>query len=339
MVREAAALEISVPFDPRSVGSFVTTGIGSSAAAAKLLAHLIQTELGLPARFAHAGAFVAPLPASASDVLVVFSTGLSPNARLALHDPQAWRCIIVVSGVADGEPGVNADKLAALDAVREAGGRSIPLPGGTEYGTLLRVAAPIASYVVAIRLAAAIADAAGRRAPAFDPERVCTRMHAAAAAARTMPDGADLLGGRVAFLTSGGYGDLAENLALKVQEGLLLPAPPLWDLIGFAHGPFQEVCEQELTLLMLQRRAAPLEDELLARLYSMLDRRRHRVADASRRATRRPGVVRARGDAQRARARRNRRRASSIRGTGRDASATNRCTRSVSQDRAPALQR
>ena len=277
LIREAAALTIAVPFDPRSARSFVTTGVGSSGAAAKLLAHLLGAELGLAARFAHAGAFVTRPNACEGDVLIVFSTGLSPNARLALCDPQAWRSVIVVSAVAAGEPGVNADKLAALDAVRDAGGLAIQLPGGTEYGALLRVAAPIASYVVAWQLAAAIGHAAGRPAARFDTERVCARMQAAAAAGRSAAARGDAFGGRIALLASGGYGELADNLALKIQEGLFLPAPPVWDLIGFAHGPFQEVCEQPLTLFMLQRHAAPLEDDLLARLRSMLDARCHRL--------------------------------------------------------------
>jgi creatinine amidohydrolase len=277
LIRAAAGLEISLPFDPRPVRSFVTTGVGSSAAAAKLLAHVLSAELGLPARFAHAGAFVAQPIACETDVLIVFSTGLSPNARLALCDPRAWRSVIVVSAVAAGEPGVDADKLAALHAVRDAGGLSIQIPGGTEYGTLLRVAAPLASYVIALRLAAAIGQAAGRPASRLAAETICARMQAAAAAGRALIGRDDVFGGRVAFLASGGYGDLADNLALKIQEGLFLPTPPLWDLIGFAHGPFQEICEQKLTLLMLQRQAAPLEHDLLARLRSMLDSRCHRL--------------------------------------------------------------
>jgi creatinine amidohydrolase len=280
LVREAASLALpSLPFAPRAARSFVTTGIGSSEAHAKLLAHLLAVELGLPARCAPAGAFVAPPRDFAADVLVVFSTGLSPNARLALASPAAWHSVVLVSGVAPDDIAAGAEKLAALEAVRSAGGVCIRAPGGLEYGTLLRVAAPLAGYAIAYRLAAAIGEAAGLPVERLqlDAARICARMAAAASAAGALFAAGDPFSGRVACLASGGYGDLAGNLALKIQEGLLAPQPPLWDLIGFAHGPFQAVCEQPLTFLLLQRQGAPLEDELVRRLGDMLDPHRHRL--------------------------------------------------------------
>lgn len=282
LVREAASLDLPpLPFAGRAVRSFVTTGIGSSEAHAKLLAHLLAVELGLPARWAPAGAFVAPPGDVERDVLIVFSTGLSPNARLALASAAAWRSVILVSGVAPGDiaAGAGAEKLAALEAVRDVGGVCIRAPGGLEYGTLLRVAAPLAGYAIAYRLAAAIGEAADLPVERLrlDAERICARMAAIASSAGALAADGDPLTGRVAFLASGGYGELAGNLALKIQEGLLAPLPPLWDLIGFAHGPFQEVCEQALTFFLLQRRGAPLEDELVRRLDDMLDPHRHRL--------------------------------------------------------------
>ncbi len=279
LVREAAALDIAdLPFEPRAVRSFVTTGVGSSAAHAKLLAHLLAVELGLPARYTPAGAFVTPPRGGERDVLVVFSTALSPNARLALAEPPAWRGVVLVTAVAAGDAGAGEERLATIDAVRLAGGICVPLPGGLEYGTLLRVAAPLAGYAIAYRLAAAIGRAA--RLPvdhlALDADGIQAHMAAAAAAADGLV-GTDPLAGRLAFLASGGYGELTDNLALKVQVGLFAPLPPVWDLIGFAHGPFQEVCEHELTFLLLQRAGAPGEADLLARLRPMLDARRHRL--------------------------------------------------------------
>ena len=277
LVRQAATLDIALAFDPHAVRCFVTTGVGSSAAHAKLLAHLLAVELGLPARFAPAGTFTAAPRGVGRDVLIAFSTGLSPNARLALADVSAWRSVVLVSAV--GPDDADAQKVAALDAVRRAGGTFISLPGGPEYGTLLRVATPLAGYAVAYGVAAAIGRAAGFPLDrvAFDADAVCTRLEASAAAGAALAAGGDRLSGRIAFLASGGYGELAENLPLKVQEGLLAPRPPVWDLIGFAHGPFQEICEQTVTFLLLQRAGAPLEPELIDCLHEMLDARRHRV--------------------------------------------------------------
>jgi creatinine amidohydrolase/Fe(II)-dependent formamide hydrolase-like protein/fructoselysine-6-P-deglycase FrlB-like protein len=280
LVREAAALDLPpLPFAPRAARSFVTTGIGSSEAHAKLLAHLLAGALGLPARWAPAGAFVGPPRDVERDVLIVFSTGLSPNARLALASAAAWRSVILVSGVAPDDGAAGAEKLAALEAVRRTGGLCIRAPGGLEYGALLRVAAPLVGYAIAYRLAAAIGEAADVPVDPLrlDVDRICTRMAEVVDSAGARLAAADPLAGRVAFLASGGYGELAGNLALKLQEGLLAPRPPLWDLIGFAHGPFQEVCEQALTFLLLQRRGAPLEDELVRRCGDMLDPHRHRL--------------------------------------------------------------
>ena len=63
----------------------------------------------------------------------------------------------------------------------------------------------------------------------------------------------------------------------ETMFGPLGPQPPVWDLIGFAHGPYQEACERSLSFLMLQRDGASLEAELLQRLRAMLDSSRHRL--------------------------------------------------------------
>src|SRR5690349_3132565 len=80
-----------VRVDPRSVRCFITSGVGSSEAHARYLAYLLAAEMGLPARFVPLSALsLAPPPTAAHDVLIVFSQGLSPNARLPLVMPEAW---------------------------------------------------------------------------------------------------------------------------------------------------------------------------------------------------------------------------------------------------------
>jgi creatinine amidohydrolase len=280
LVRAATAVDIpALPFAPQAVRTFVTTGVGSSAAPAALLAHLLSVELGVPARCAPLGAFVAPAPDTAGDMLVVFSQGLSPNARLALAAPQAWRAVVVVTAVTPETGDADATKLAALAAVRDAGGVCVTQPGGLEYGTLLRLGGPLTGYAIAYRLAAAIGRAAGLPVGhlSLDADAVCAAMCAAAAAAAPICAAGDPLGAPVILLASGGYGALAGNLALKLQEGLLEAPPAVVDLIEFAHGPFQAISGRTATLLMLQRTGAPLEDALLSRLHSMLDDGRHRL--------------------------------------------------------------
>ena len=79
----------------------------------------------------------------------------------------------------------------------------------------------------------------------------------------------------LAFLTSGEYGELTANLRYKVLEGLLAPLPPVWDLLHFAHGPFQQSFERRAVFVALTRRDAAREAELLACLAKMLVPERH----------------------------------------------------------------
>jgi len=275
VAQAAAAAMPALPFIPGAARCIVTTGVGSSAAHARLLAHLLRTEVGLPARAADAGEFIAPRGDAGADALVVFSQGLSPNGRLPLTQAETWLGVVLVTAVErDGAP---PEKRAALSALEQARGLCLPLPGGLEYGTLLRLGGPLAGYAVAYRLADAIARAAERQstALALDPPRLVRAM--AAAAAHAAAFAADALDGEIALLASGGYGALAGNLQLKLLEGLLEPLPPVWDLVGFAHGPFQALFARRATLLMLQRADAPGEAALLERLRAMLDPRRHRL--------------------------------------------------------------
>ncbi|MEW6273463.1 MAG: creatininase family protein [Thermodesulfobacteriota bacterium] len=281
--------------DPARVRRIVATGVGSSAAHARLLVALLE-ECGIAARFLPASALVAPPPADArADALVVFSQGLSPNARLALRDVERWAAVTLVTAVpaADGERaarggeppyGPLAERRREIALLEERGVAVVRMPGAEEYGTLVRLTGPLVGCATTIRLAQAACAAAGRPAagllPAsLDADAVCARV--AAAGERLAREHGDLdaraLESSLAFLASGTYGELLANLRAKVVEGMLLPAPPVWDLLEFAHGPFQQAYDRGATLLALARDDAPGEAELLARLEGMLVAGRHRL--------------------------------------------------------------
>jgi creatinine amidohydrolase len=274
LVRRAAAQRLPpLPFLPRAARAILTTGVGSSAAHAQLLASLLA-DAGLPARAVPAGAFITAR-ADRRDALIVFSQGLSPNARLALHDAGGWLGVIAVTAVRARS--ADPARRAALAAVTRAGGRIVPLPGGVETGLLLRVAGPLAGYAIAHRLAAAIATAAGAPARALElaPDRIAAAMRRAARATARLPD--DLLAGELVLLASGGYDKLADHLARTIGEGLFVAPPPVCDLLDFAHGPFQALFARPAALLALTRRGAPAEAELLRRARRMLAPDRHRL--------------------------------------------------------------
>ncbi|MDX2169292.1 MAG: creatininase family protein, partial [Deltaproteobacteria bacterium] len=140
----------ALPLLPGAARRVVATGIGSSAAQAALLAHLLSEQHEVEARAVPTGALLTPWRGAERDVLVVFSQGLSPNARLALHDPQRWLLVIVVTAVPRPR---DAARRQALAAVRRAGGVVIAVPGGAERGLLLRVAGPLAATALSLRLA------------------------------------------------------------------------------------------------------------------------------------------------------------------------------------------
>ena len=169
---------------------------------------MLLQEVGLDARFVPLSAFAAPSPADArADALVVFSQGLSPNARLALHDVERWAGVLLVTAVpardapqsappADASPaGPLAERQALLDDLVGRGVVVQRIPASEEYGTLLRVSGPMTGYAAAITLARAVAEAAGRAAAGLLPaalpiDDVCACV--AGAAARLAHEHADL---------------------------------------------------------------------------------------------------------------------------------------------------
>jgi creatinine amidohydrolase/Fe(II)-dependent formamide hydrolase-like protein len=251
----------------------VTTGIGSSGAHARVLAAVLSERLDTPVRFVPPSALAgAPPTGAARRTLVVVSQGLAPNARLLLAQPGAWQHVALLTAATEDGAARAGDheKARFVAALHRAGVEIRPFPAGeNEYETLVRVTGPMAGYWAAL-------DYAGLDVPI---DQVCAAIAAAPArlAALDPPPSAAALESGAAFLTSGAYGALVENLRLKFVEGMLLPAPPVWDLLDVAHGPFQQAFERPATFLVLARGDAPGERDLLDRLAGMLDPARHRL--------------------------------------------------------------
>ncbi|NRA07924.1 MAG: creatininase family protein [Myxococcales bacterium] len=266
------------PFDPLEVRRIWVTGLGSSAAQARLLAHCLCEYAELDARFLPSGALHAGPPDQASrDALLVFSQGLSPNARFALQSPARWRALGLATAVSATHR--DPERLAMRERVEAAGGWLVTFPGEDEYDGLMRVTGPLTGGVAALRMAAALTRATGRDAAALAIgaemlEAALRRAPDVAAGARAgLPDAA--LDAPVALLASGGYAELLGNLQLKFLEGLLRPLPPAWDVLDFAHGPFQQAFARRATFLALHRPDAAGEADLFARLDTLLDPQRH----------------------------------------------------------------
>jgi creatinine amidohydrolase/Fe(II)-dependent formamide hydrolase-like protein len=299
LLRVAAAADMPPPrLGLGAVRRVVTTGVGSSAAQARLLAWILAERLGCDARFRPLGAFLEPTPAgSCDDLLVVVSQGLAPNARVALADLAAWRHVVVVTATqaAAARAGGRADAAALVERLADVGVEIRHFEGAEEYGTLLRVTGPMLGLLAVVRYAAALAVDAGRSQalPVCDGPTLAAAVtragaRAAASATRSIDERGSLaLGGfrsraldrfrALALLASGDYATLVENLRLKILEGLLCPLPPVWDLLDLGHGPVQQAFPAAATWLALTRPDAAREAELLQRCEAMLDPTRHHV--------------------------------------------------------------
>ena len=270
--------------DPCAVRRFLVTGIGSSAAHARYLAALMSQSLGFPAAFIPTGQLQAlPMPGSERDVLIVFSQGLSPNARFAVSMPGRFAEVVLFTAFDPDQLRKTASPEAMkrrqfLEELLDRGVRVVSFPGQDEYGTLVRVIGPMLGYAAAFGFVRDLAPA-GSTFPSWDIQAVQAGL--ARAAARVDEDFprslslADTLGRELTLVAEHGYGEMIQNLATKVHEGMDLPRPPIFDLLEFAHGGYQRLASREATLLVA--RPAGCGEEGLRRLHRLLDRERHRV--------------------------------------------------------------
>src|SRR5262245_17292313 len=221
-----ASIDLS-EIDLTKYRSILTTGIGSSAAHSRYLAWLLRKYCGLNAAHVSSGAFIAaPAPQAREEAVIVFSQGLSPNARLPLSWAGRFGATILVTA-AGSETGERAE---ALQRAQDSGVIIIPMAVDPEYEVLLRIAGPAAGYAVALRLAAHCGSGIE-----VNTNEIASAIDSAGSRAESLVGGADacLFTDPIAFVTTHGYGDLASNLSSKVVEGMFLAAPTVIDALEF----------------------------------------------------------------------------------------------------------
>lgn len=234
---------------------FTATGTGGSEGPAQAFVAALQ-ERGIAARFRPLSSFA--LDHEREGALVVFSQGMSPNARLALRHAGPDTVLVTALDELGEGPG--------YEALRAAAGRgALICPHGPsdEHGLLVRIEGPTRATLVGLRLAEVLAP---RSAPPVDlPARARRAFDAAAPA----------LGQHaVALVTAGDAGPLAQGLRWKLLEALGIPDPPIWDVLQVAHGPLQQFYDTRATLLAVEGcDEAPLFD----RLGAALVRERHEL--------------------------------------------------------------
>lgn len=239
-----------------------TTGIGASEGPARVLADLLG-RAGRRAGFRPLSQLVAEAgspgtkSACGDALLVLFSQGLSPNAELALALAPRFRGLLVYTSV---RPDAGGDRAAAALARAARDGALIAvLPPACEDRLFLRVLGPATATLAALQLAEAWCGGEPgwplRRLPAAASAALAEGQARCAAFAAEHGLGA-LLAERpdlpIALLSTAGYGELCHSLRWQLLEGAGLREPAVWDALGFAHGPLQQVYRNNSLLLALR---------------------------------------------------------------------------------------
>jgi creatinine amidohydrolase len=268
---------LASPIDAATaVGNIIATGTGGSEGPARVLVAALaaRTEASARhARFLPLSSFASPSGLAALDrsaSLWLFSQGISPNATIALRARERVASMTVVTATL-ADP--TADRRSAAGTLAEAerrGARLIHHGPREERGLLVRVIGPVLATLTALR-------ATGLRPPSDLPDRYRTAMGLArerfAAVQQRFPRGPAASSAQaLALVTSGDHFSLAHGLRWKLFEAAGIPDPPVWDVLQFAHGPFQQAYERSMLLCALER---PGEAALFDRLERMLVADRH----------------------------------------------------------------
>jgi creatinine amidohydrolase len=262
-----------VPLRPATLASrrFVITGTGSSEAHARYLTMLLNLHTDCSAAYLPLSGFtVAEPPAFADKTLVVFSQGVSPNARIALNRRGDFaHCILFTATTpAAALAAGKQDRASLLQRLLDEGGELIEFPLSEEYTTLIRFVGPLAGYLACLQFAARFSGCRFAPPKAADilPLLDCRPPDDLRAAMTGLPSA---FSQGFNLVTAAPISDFAQNLACKFMEGVFWPCPPISDFLQFAHGPFQQMNAHPKPVIILQGGSA-IEAEMVNRSVRML---------------------------------------------------------------------
>lgn len=241
VVRDALARPLPTGLAPWSETSVVLTGIGASGAVARTVESLLRHELGLRVSAQPLSEFVHRDVDLQGQTLVLLSQGLSPNATLALHRVERFQNALLVTSLPANDP--------RLTTLREVGGRVWSLPPDDERDLLVRVMGPLAQVAGLLRLAWA---GTGRTPPAAlhtVPDAMSAALDRGFTLARSWSPGHTT----PPLLATGWYANSLEVLRWTWMEAWWCDAPPAWDVLEVAHGPWQAHARREGPWLALTR--------------------------------------------------------------------------------------
>ncbi|MFO0630806.1 MAG: hypothetical protein U0325_34980 [Polyangiales bacterium] len=215
-------------------------GVGGSEGPARVMAGALRRARGDAASFVPLSRFACDGGSLRGDVLVVFSQGLCPNARIALtHKGFALTLVVSARPV--------ADVTAVLRHPPEDEGAMLARVQGPPAATLqgLRVVASLGGPDVPAGLVGAVRAALAAPAPVLDLRRP------------------------VALLRCDDELELGHGLRWKWLEATRRSDVAVYDALGFAHGPLQ-CCAERGAQVVLLTRDDPREGALWARVRAVL---------------------------------------------------------------------
>ncbi|MGZ0654226.1 hypothetical protein ACWPKS_01340 [Coraliomargarita sp. W4R72] len=259
------------PFPAGQVRQVVTTGIGSSEAAAKYLSALLNRIPAVHSEYLPTAAFYGELPAATEQKhLIVFTQGLSPNAQIVLERIDHFAGLtLVTSSTPEGQRNAGKlDRAALLESLDRAGATILTHPMEDEFEILPRIIGPICALLVAWQIAQSIQ-------PNESAAQVQGHLHcvweAELPADKILNQCAQelLIGTDFYFTNSSSL--YAQNLSAKVLETAFCAPPRVRDVLDYSHGPFQaeRVSPKHRWIFTSE---APAEVDLLDRLRPLLER-------------------------------------------------------------------
>ncbi len=272
-------------------GPVICSGAGGSEGPARYLAARLAGQ-GRAARFLPLTAFEQAAGtvhrAAAKGSLVVFSQGLSRNARIALARHAEYHQTVVLSALEPAAEPNTANRPGAADQeprryLRQLMTRGVQLvrhAPAQESGLLVRVVGPAIATLLAELLSAPPTQrdaviAQCRRALTARKQLSHLMTNAEAPTPPWLAAAKDWNSAphHLALLTIGDYQPYAHGLRWKLLEGLGDRDPSVWDALQFAHGPLQAIYPQDASLLLLTNQQRP--GGLAARLAAVLNPQRH----------------------------------------------------------------
>ncbi|MGV3620255.1 MAG: hypothetical protein ACO1OB_05540 [Archangium sp.] len=233
VVREAIEAPLPSGLMPWSETSLVLTGIGASGAVARTAEALLRHETSLRVSSLPLSEFVSRDVDLQGKTLVLLSQELSPNATLALQRVERFQSALLITSLAQHDE--------RLDGFKKSGGRIFTLPPKEERDFLVRMMGPLTTVMGLLRLAWA---GEGQSAPselAQVPAAMTAALERGFEASNDWPD--QVL--RAPLLATGCYSGCLEVIRWTWMEAWWTEAPPVWDVLEVAHGPWQTQTKRE----------------------------------------------------------------------------------------------